>query len=143
MKKAAKKDKKVIRISNKIAELERINQALEILAEKWSLDPKIVFEFNLVLEEMITNIIFYAYKDKREHEIEICLSNHGKRIIIELIDDGIPFDPIKAELPVDVDKPLEDRKIGGLGIHLVKKLMDKVSYSREDDKNILTLEKKL
>ena len=143
MKKASEIDRKEISVSNNILELGKINHELEELAESWSLSTKDVFEFNLVIEELITNIIFYAYNDDLEHKIVINLIKYSNKIIITLTDDGKAFDPIQAEVPVDIEKPLEERKIGGLGIHIVKKLMDDVSYCRKDNKNILTLEKKL
>lgn len=143
MKKASETDRKEINISNDIFELGKINHELEKLAENWSLSTKDVFEINLALEELITNIIFYAYTDELEHRILLNFVKSGNKLTITLIDNGKAFDPIEAEVPVDINKPLEERKIGGLGIHLVKKLMDDVSYCRKDNKNILTLKKKL
>ena len=121
---------------------------------------------NLALEEIVSNIIFYAYPNKRgqiyvefakktENEIEKTEKDTGDkeklsnvncqlstRLIFTITDSGIPFDPTKHE-EVDISLPAEERRIGGLGIHLVRQLMDDIHYRREEDKNVLTLIKKI
>ena len=136
-------DQRKLILSNEISELEKVNFELEKLGEAWSLEPKIVFELNLVIEELITNIIFYAYEDKEEHEISVLFSKGDQSILITIYDDGKPFNPLDTQEPDDLDKPLEDRTIGGLGIHFVKTLMDQVEYTRDQEQNVLSLEKKI
>jgi anti-sigma regulatory factor (Ser/Thr protein kinase) len=97
----------------------------------------------VVLEELITNTIFYAYRDKKKHDITIDFMLENDTLRIRLEDDGMEFNPLLSDEPEDLDKPVEDRKIGGLGIHFVKKLMDNVDYHRYENKNILTLIKKI
>ena len=97
---------------------------------------------NIVFDEMLNNIISYAYHDEDEHEIEIRVELSENRLTVSIVDDGIPFNPIGVETP-DTELSLEERKIGGLGIHLVRRVMDKVSYQRRIDKNIATLVKRL
>ncbi len=84
--------------------------------------------------------MFYAYNDSNEHEISISAEKKDHEIILYIVDDGKPFDPTQTETP-DVSLPAEDRQIGGLGIFLIQKIMDRVEYSRKDNKNILTLSK--
>ena len=97
---------------------------------------------NLVLEELVTNIIFYGYTDEAPHEIHILFATDGQQIKLEISDDARAFNPLQAAEP-DMNASIEDMKIGGLGIHLVKKIMDDIQYQRVDDKNILTLTKNL
>jgi anti-sigma regulatory factor (Ser/Thr protein kinase) len=111
-------------------------------AEQHDLAPELVYRVNLVLEEIITNVISYGYEDSSEHEISVRLSWKDPRIEIEIKDDGRPFNPLEAP-PPDMGKPLVERQIGGLGIHLVRKMMDESEYRRESDKNFLVLKTKI
>jgi anti-sigma regulatory factor (Ser/Thr protein kinase) len=130
-------------ITNDIGELETISRFLEQRAEEWELDPKTVFTLNLVLEEMITNIIFYGFDDIARHEIHINMQLDDRIITLIITDDGIPFDPFVAETPADLDKPAEERKIGGLGIYFVKEMMDSYTYQRIENNNRIVLSKKV
>ena len=91
----------------------------------------------IAAEEGIINILNYAYPDS-EGEITIICEDTEKSFTITLKDQGIPFDPLSLPDP-DVDLPIEDRKIGGLGIFMIKQIMDEVKYKRKDDWNIFTL----
>jgi anti-sigma regulatory factor (Ser/Thr protein kinase) len=95
---------------------------------------------NLVLDEVITNIIDYGYDDQAEHEIRVTMAVEGDRLTIEVEDDARPFDPLKAA-PPDLDLPLEERPVGGLGIHIMRSLMDAVEHQRRNDRNVLTMQK--
>ena len=88
----------------------------------------------------MNNIISYGYNDKEDHEIKIEIELRSKRLIITISDDGIPFNPFKKE-PPDTMLSVEDRIIGGMGIHLVKNLMDEYGYKRYTNRNIITLVK--
>lgn len=98
----------------------------------------------LAVDEIITNIINYAYPNKSDGEIEVEVhintSQEGisQGVIITITDWGLPFDPLSTPAP-DVVSSLEDRKIGGLGIHFIRKFVDNANYCRENNKNILTL----
>ena len=134
-------NKVVINIRNDISELHEIIAVLEEVSEKWDLSAKSAMHINLALEEIITNIIFYGFNDKEEHRISLEFIKEKNRVEIIITDDGIPFDlPATVDF-LDKDKTSENRKIGGLGIHFVKTLMDSMSYKRKDEKNILTLYK--
>jgi len=129
-------------INNQVEELNSIAARIEELAEVWELSMPLTMNINLVLEESVSNIIFYAFPEGGKHLIEIILSLINQELTIVIKDDGIPFDPTAKEQP-DTNLPADERPIGGLGIFLVKKIMDIVSYTREENKNILTLKKKL
>ena len=121
-------------------ELGRITGAVDDLGHRESWSNDLLFRVHLVLEELVLNIIDYGFDDGNEdHELEVVLISEDDNLTIQITDDGIPFDPLKdAKIP-DTDAPLEDRPIGGLGVHLVRTMMDEVSYRREDGKNHLTL----
>jgi serine phosphatase RsbU (regulator of sigma subunit)/anti-sigma regulatory factor (Ser/Thr protein kinase) len=131
-----------IKLNNKLSELERFNQTLTEFGQQHGLGPKVMHDLNLVLEEILTNIISYGYTDNREHEIRVNLSAQPGEVTAEVQDDGQPFNPLEAAEP-NTTKPLEERTIGGLGIHLVRKLMDGVEYQRREGKNLLVMKKHL
>lgn len=102
------------------------------------------FNINLVLEELVTNVINYAYPSTEEHSFSVTADGEaGGVLTLQIIDDGVPFDPLNEAPEVDVTLGVEERPVGGLGIFIVKQIMDEVSYSRTDGKNILTLQKNL
>ena len=107
-------------------------------AEKQGFGNKKINQVQLAAEEVLVNIINYAYPD-RDGDIEInCNAKEEKGIEIEIIDSGIPFDPLSLPKP-DIKIPMEDRNIGGLGIYMMRNIMDEVNYKRDQDRNILTL----
>ncbi len=130
-----------IKLSNKLSELDGFNQALAEFGRQHGLPDKVMHDLNLALEEILTNIISYGYTDKLEHDIKVRLRVEPGEIGIEVEDDGQPFNPLEAP-EADTTKPLEERAIGGLGIHLVRKLMDGLEYKRQGDRNFLTVKKK-
>ena len=133
---------KTISIVNQLEQLDTVVQTIEMLAEEWDLPLSLSMNLNLVLEELVTNIIFYGYDDKDEHLIHITLANESGTIRIRIEDDAREFNPLLQDEP-NVDGALEERKIGGLGIFFVRKIMDEVTYERSGNKNILTLTKAL
>ncbi|HSF59020.1 MAG TPA: SpoIIE family protein phosphatase [Candidatus Binatia bacterium] len=130
-----------IKLSNKLSELDRVNQTLAAFARRRGLAAKVVHDLNLALEEILINIISYGYTDKRDHEITVRLRTEPGEVGIDVEDDGQPFNPLEVPEP-DTTTPLEERKVGGLGIHLVRKLMDGLEYKRLNDRNLLTIKKK-
>jgi phosphoserine phosphatase RsbU/P len=131
-----------IKLKSKLSEFESFNQILTEFGQRHGLAAKVVHDLNLALEEILTNIISYGYRDNREHEIRVRLSMRPGEVRAEVEDDGQPFNPLEAP-EVDTTKPLEERTIGGLGIHLVRKLMDGLEYQRHEGKNLLVLKKHL
>ena len=114
---------KNITIINQVEQLEELAGILETVSEEWDIPMKVSLNLNLVLEELITNIIFYGYDDKNEHRIFIRLYKKDNEIEIQIEDDGKEFNPLLVAEP-DIDESIENRKIGGLGIHFVRKIMD-------------------
>ena len=130
-----------IKLKNKVSELDGVNQTLREFGQRHGLASKVIHDLNLAMEEILTNIISYGYTDNREHEVKVRLSAQLGEVSVEIEDDGQPFNPLEAPEP-DITKPLEERKIGGLGIHLVRKLMDSLEYKRQGERNLLTIKKK-
>jgi anti-sigma regulatory factor (Ser/Thr protein kinase) len=130
-----------IELKNNVGELERLSQILTQFGETNNLSPKVLFAINLALEEILTNIINYGYKDNYEHEIKLAISLEHDELTVKVEDDGQAFNPLRAPEP-DIDKPLQNRPIGGLGIHLVRNLMDELEYRRWEGRNILVMKKK-
>lgn len=126
-------------LKNNISELDHLARFLEETGEQMGFSMKLVMNLNLVLEELVTNIIFYGYKDKASHEIFIAFNIDDEKVAITITDDGIPFNPTKKDMPDSINKSIDDRDIGGLGIHFVNSLMSSMSYERKDNKNILYL----
>lgn len=129
-----------IQLKNRVSDLDRIINLVDEFSGAYSLAPDLSHKIVLCLEELFSNIVFYGHEDGEEHLIELDLSRDEQKIIIEIADDGTPFDPLSAREP-DLNVPLEDREIGGLGIFLVKSIMDSIEYRRADGKNILRMEK--
>ena len=129
-----------VKLRNNISEIERLNIILFQFGKINNLSQNILFKMNLALEETVTNIIKYAYNDDTEHTILIHISLSCGILTAEIEDDGKPFNPLNSPKP-DIDKPIEDRTIGGLGIHIVRNLMDKIEYRRDRNKNFLILRK--
>jgi serine/threonine-protein kinase RsbW len=130
-----------IKLSNILSELERVNEALAQFRRRYGLSPKVAHDLNLALEEILTNIIYHGYTDDRKHEIYVRLKVRLGTVVAEVEDDGRPFDPLAATEP-DITKPVEERTVGGLGIYLVRKLMDGLEYKRQGDRNLLIMIKR-
>lgn len=106
-------------------------------------DKKLINQIRLSCEEVLVNVISYAYQNEVGYVEIICeIPTKNGEIFIQFVDEGVPYNPLLNPDP-DIDAPIEDRSIGGLGIYLYKTIMDKVTYERKDDKNILTFIKKL
>lgn len=129
-------------IENQIDELSFLAGKIDELAEEWELSPALAMNINLVVEEAISNIIFYAFNDKAKHEIKISISVESNILTIKINDDGIPFNPLQQQQP-DITLSAEERPVGGLGIFLISQIMDKMNYVRQKNQNILTLNKNI
>jgi phosphoserine phosphatase RsbU/P len=131
-----------IKLHNKLSELVSANQALTEFGRQHGLADNVLHDLNLALGEILTNIISYGYADSGEHEIAVRFSVELGEMRVEVEDDGQPFNPLEAP-EADTTKPLEERTIGGLGVHLVRKLMDGLEYQRHEGKNLLVMKKRL
>lgn len=131
------------RMTNKMNCFRCFQPKVEAFGTEHGLPMKVVFHLTLVLDELVTNIISYGYADFDEHPIDVAINLDEEVITIRLEDDSEPFNILEAPEP-ELDTPLEERErpIGGMGIHLVKNMVDNIEYTREDDKNVLLLTKK-
>ncbi len=130
----------MIELKNDMSEIGRMAEELERYCDEEELPMKTGLDLNLILEELVTNIISYGYEDDDEHLIKVEITRDGAILNINVVDDGIAFNPLEAPPPL-MSENIDDLEPGGLGIHLVKKLTDEAVYSREGDHNILTMKK--
>ena len=128
-----------LKVETNPSELERISAAVEDIGQRENWPAQFIFRINLVLEELGLNIMSYGYGEEGLHEFEITLTSEADVLRIEVTDDGRPFDPLNEAPEPDLDASVDDRQVGGLGIHLVRTMVDEMSYRREQDKNHLTL----
>lgn len=126
-------------IKNRCSELGVLHAALLGLEKKWSLTSKTILELNLILDELVSNIVEHG-DSEQESSIDIRLIKKNALITLVVTDDGPPFDPTITPT-VDITVPLEERKCGGLGIHLIRKFSNSCNYKRVKNQNVLTLEK--
>jgi sigma-B regulation protein RsbU (phosphoserine phosphatase) len=110
--------------------------------ESLGIPEELNMPINLALEEAVSNVMLYAYPDSNSGRVLVEAEKSDKRVVFTISDSGIPFDPTQKEEP-DITQAAEDRPIGGLGIFLVRQIMDEIAYERKDGKNILTLLKNL
>ena len=127
-------------IKNELEQLTRLYAFLDQQAAAYGLEELQSMQIKLALEEAVTNVILYAYPDKKDQDIRIDMSCENKRLTIVITDTGTDFNPLERQEP-DLTLSLEERPIGGLGIYLVKQLMTEVTYGRSAGKNILTMTK--
>jgi serine/threonine-protein kinase RsbW len=132
----------ILRIKNVFAEIPAANEA----ASRWLADnqapPAAKYLTNLAIEEFVTNSIKYGYSDLAEHIIEVELRLSAEELVVTVVDDGKPFNPLEVPEP-DTHLPLEERPVGGLGIYLLRKMFDHMDYARTNGKNQVTLRKAL
>ncbi len=115
-------------------ELERLTAAVETLAEQDEWPAALTFKVNLVLEELVLNVINYAY-DESGHHLDVQLTCNEEDLVIEITDEGKAFDPLHDAPDPDMESPMEERRIGGLGVYLVRTMTSEMQYRREDGKN--------
>jgi serine/threonine-protein kinase RsbW len=131
-----------LHLRNDLSELATLSRNLEEFATSLGLSTRTLFQLNLVIDELVTNIINYAYRDDAEHWITVIVRFEEGSLVIRVEDDGIPFNPILSEVP-DCSCPVERRVVGKLGIHLARQFADGLVYERCGNRNILTLTKRV
>jgi anti-sigma regulatory factor (Ser/Thr protein kinase) len=129
-------------LKNRLAEIASLGERLGEFAAGHQLTPSVLYDLNLALEEAVTNIISHGYSDHREHEILVRIRVESGEVIAELKDDARAFNPLTAP-EADVTTPLDEKTAGGLGIHLMRKLMDGIEYQRLEDGNLLIMKKNI
>ena len=132
----------LIRLAVEVREIERLNTLVRRFGELLEVPSRALYAVNLALDEVVTNTILYGFEDPAGHELEVRVAVLGSDLHGELTDAGREFNPLDFPVP-NVDAPLHERELGGLGLHLVRSLMDRISYRREGAKNVLTLIKRI
>ena len=130
--------RKTLNLHNDVNEVPMLGEWMEVTGEQLGLPMAAVFQLNLALEEAFVNVVDYAYPGKNGMPVQLNMDGKGETLIFTLIDEGEPFDPTTLEAP-DTSLPAEERPIGGLGVFLVKQIMDEVRYERQGNRNILTM----
>ena len=130
----------VFELKNNLSELSTLCEHLESIGDELRLSRKCLFEVNLALDELFTNIITYGFEDQSEHIIRVFISAHPDTLTVMVVDDGVAFNPLERTIP-DLSCTLDECRIGGLGIHLMKNLIDDITYRRTGNLNILTMTK--
>jgi anti-sigma regulatory factor (Ser/Thr protein kinase) len=125
-------------LTSSLDEIPRLADAVEAFCEPLAPGPRDLHALQLALEEAVTNVITHGYGDQPGHAFTLELRREERRVTAVLSDDAPAYDPL-ARAEVDIHAPLAERAIGGLGVHLVKKLMDSAGYERRDERNVLTL----
>lgn len=129
-------------LRNEISEIPRLKDACVAFGRKHQLIDNVIDEACLMLEEAVSNIIYYGYEDKSRHRITVRIFLEDKELNLEISDDARAFNPLEFR-SFDIDKPFGEREIGGLGVHLMRHLSDNIEYKREKSKNILIIRKNM
>ncbi len=129
-------------IGNRLKDIAAVTSRFEAFATEHDLPSRLRRSMNLVFDDLLNNVISYAYRDEEDHDITVRVELLPDRLALTLTDDGVPFDPFVYNEP-DTALSLEEREAGGLGLHLVQNLMDEVQYTRRTDHNVVTLVKYL
>jgi serine/threonine-protein kinase RsbW len=127
-----------LKLSAKLQHLEQLMDFVSNYARKLGIEQKKIGEIQVAAEEALVNVVNYAYRNTEGDVEVICRLDDKDNFVIEIIDSGFPFDLLSLKDP-DTSLDISERKIGGLGIYLIKRLMDRVEHKRENNKNILTL----
>jgi anti-sigma regulatory factor (Ser/Thr protein kinase) len=131
-------DDLLLTLANRMEDVAGATLTLECFLQERGIGPDLVFPAVLALEEVVTNVIKYGYDDDREHEMLIEVHIGAGTLMLRVADDGHEFDPLR-QAPPDLEQPLEERPIGGLGIHLLRQVTERIEYRRVDGRNVLTL----
>jgi sigma-B regulation protein RsbU (phosphoserine phosphatase) len=129
-------------LRNDLSDLTKLNHVLTDFVQRQSLPEAVLFDMKLALEEIITNAVCHNFTDDLEHRISVSIDLQQHVLGAEVEDDGPAFNPLEKP-PPDTTLPLEERPVGGLGIHLVRTLMDEVEYRRQNGRNVLVLKKEI
>ena len=131
-----------ITLPNDVQATTELGMFVDEVCENVGFDMSTTFKLNLAIEEAVVNVMSYAYPAGTKGDVDIDAEADDEQLKFVISDSGTPFDPT-AKAEVDTTLSAEDRSIGGLGIHLIRQIMDTINYERVDGKNVLTLRKKL
>ena len=134
------KSEGTILVRNDISELTRLTAFVEQFCAANQLPPDLEWQLGLALEEVFTNVVRHGLGGQGDHEIRIEMARDASEVTLLVEDAGVLFDPLSAP-PPDIESPLAERPVGGLGIHLVRQVMDTLIYTRVNDHNRLLMKK--
>ncbi|WP_431854351.1 ATP-binding protein [Azospirillum sp.] len=126
-------------LDNDLAELERLAGAVDEFVAAAGLPPEVAFKLNLCFDELITNTVTYGYSDGGRHAIRVRLEVDGREVRAEVEDDADAFDPFTEAPPPDLGSDVDTRRVGGLGVYLVRRSMDRATYRRDGGRNLVHL----
>ncbi len=129
-----------IALASEQREIAGVATKVDTFCEAHEISPEIAYAINLSIDEILTNTIRYGYDDDEPHRIEIAVRRVVDSLVVVIVDDGRPFD-LSSPPQADVEASLDEREVGGLGLFLVHRMMDKVEYGRADGRNVVTLTK--
>ena len=129
-------------IKNALSELDSLSAGLLTFCRDHNLSEEIYYDVWLALEEAVSNTIKYGYEDHEVHEIRVMFRLENQNLHLEIEDDAKAFNPLDAPAP-DLSLPAREKQIGGLGIYLLRQVMDRVEYSRSGKTNILRMMKSI
>ena len=127
---------------NRVDEIGAAAQLAQDFGARHGLASAVIHDLCVAFDEALSNIVKYGYRDDARHEISVRLKIAGAQVIAEVMDDGVPFDPLSVPEP-RLEGGIDERPIGGLGIYLLRQLMDEVHYVRRDDRNVLVMKKRI
>jgi serine/threonine-protein kinase RsbW len=131
-----------IRLAVDPQDIERLNRLVRQFGELHEVPGRTLYALNLALDEVVTNVVCYGFEDAANQEVVVRIAIADRELTASVSDGGRPFDPLSVP-PPNLTVGLEERTPGGLGIHLVRSLMDRVEYTRQDGKNVLTVKKRI
>jgi serine/threonine-protein kinase RsbW/sigma-B regulation protein RsbU (phosphoserine phosphatase) len=126
-----------LKVTNDLAAIPQAAAELDAFCSTHALSSRTAHRFNLALEEVLANVIAYAFPAGGRHEIDVRIAHRDGRLYATVTDDGVAFNPLTRPTP-DLHAPIEERQVGGLGIHLLRTLTDTADYRRDGDRNVLT-----
>ncbi len=129
-----------MRIANKLGELESVREWVERFGAAHRLSPAVLTSLLISFDEVLNNLISYGYSDQGDHDIFLRMAVADNAVWVEVEDDGVPYDPLKVP-PPDLSGGIEERPVGGLGVHFLRTLNDEVTYKRHENKNRLSIKK--
>ncbi len=129
-------------IASRRADVAAFADVFETFCTEHDVQTAVMRAFQVVFDEWLTNIVDYAHAGREDASIEVALALSPEQLTAEIQDHGEPFDPLNDSVEPSLDLDVEDRPIGGLGVHLIRTLMDDLSYRREQERNILRISKR-
>ena len=135
-------ERRRLTLHNEIGEISSLAGFMDSIAERMKMTPEVAANVNLALEEAVSNVVMYAYPEGEKGLVEIEADIRKTSLILKVSDSGKPFNPLSAPI-ADTTLGVAERQVGGLGIFLMRTIMDSVSYSRKSGRNILKMTKKI